>query len=72
MKVIDKIRAMSTEEVAQKLYKFNEFGDMSEEFSSFCCGKLVEDEYGDLTCPHDYDRCRECIKEWLESEVEER
>lgn len=69
MKVIDKIRAMSTEEVADVIYKMDEG---NEEFDKFCEKKLVMNEHDELVCPHNYDKCKECIKEWLESEVEEQ
>lgn len=67
MKVIEKIRAMSTEEVAEVLYKMEDFGG---DFDEFCKKKLVTNELDELRCPFEADRCKECIKEWLESEVE--
>ncbi len=67
MKVIDKIRAMTTEEVANAIYKFDLYGS---EFDSFCRERLVVGENDDLECPYGPEHCEVCIKEWLESEVD--
>lgn len=69
MKVIDKIRSMSTEEVAQVIYKFDMYDEGG--FDKFCRKKLVINEDDELQCPYNYDCCQNCIKEWLESEAEE-
>ncbi len=69
MKVIDKIRSMTTEEVAEVIYRFDLYEG---EFDSFCRKRLVVSENDDLECPYDYEHCEVCIKEWLESEVAEK
>lgn len=69
MKVIDKIRAMPTEEVAKVFYKLDLSGG---EFDSFCRKRLIVDKNDELECPYGGGHCETCIKEWLESEVEEK
>ncbi|MBQ6697524.1 MAG: hypothetical protein IJN09_00570 [Oscillospiraceae bacterium] len=41
------------------------------EFNSFCLQKCVPDEDHHLQCPYEGEHCEICMKEWLESEVEE-
>ena len=68
MKVIEKMRTMTAEEVAKLIYGMD--SDESE-FNSFCLQKCVPDEDHHLQCPYEDEHCEICMKEWLESEVEE-
>lgn len=68
MKVIDKIRAMSTEKVAEYL---NRQADLPKGFEKFCETRSTFDEDGELVCTREFN-CKTCIRDWLESEVEEQ
>lgn len=61
----DKIRAMTDEELANFLYRFNDI----DEKVKFCTNKKVCIDLLDKgdTLPDEW--CKECLLEWLKSEV---
>ena len=68
MKVIEKIRAMSAEELAEHMDKQAE---LPKPFFDFCEARSTYDEGKDeIVCEHNFD-CKGCIRDWLESEVQE-
>jgi hypothetical protein len=69
MKVIEKIRAMSADEIAEFLDKQTE---LPKAFYNFCESRAHEDENGELVCVNEKGGCKGCIRDWLESEVQEQ
>ena len=67
MKVIEKIRAMSAEEIAEYLDKQT---DLPKEFYNFCESRSRYDENDELVCMNEKRSCKGCIRDWLESEVQ--
>ena len=72
MKVIDKIRSMSEEELAEVIYDMDAlspetFGDR---FEKFCESRSRKNEDGYSVCISMRD-CKGCIREWLNSEYED-
>ena len=60
MRNIDKIKAMSIEEMAELFFDIT--------FNDFCCNKGCT---APLNCKGGMDECTNGIKQWFESEVEE-
>ena len=72
MKVIDKIRSMSEEELAEVIYDMDALspGAFGGRFEKFCESRCRTNEDGDIVCVS-RGNCKGCIKEWLNSEYED-
>ena len=72
MKVIDKIRSMSEEELAEVIYGIDAFSSevFGGRFERFCESKCRQNEEGDIECVAE-GGCKGCIKEWLNTEYED-
>jgi hypothetical protein len=72
MKVIDKIRSMSEEDLAEVIYDMDVFSTevFGGRIERFCESKCRKNEEGDIECGSK-GGCKDCIKEWFNTEYED-
>ena len=72
MKVIDKIRSLSEDELAEVIFDIDALSHewLGGRFEKFCESRCRTTEDGDIECVFK-GNCKGCIREWLNSEYEE-